>query len=207
VPESRRDRKPVELRLPIRNVNRTVGTTSGITSPSGGAAGLPDDTIRVHFTGSAGQSFGAFVPRGVTFPSRATPNDYWGKGLSAASPLRSTRPREHVVRRTISSSATVALYGATSGEAYVHGVARRALLRPQQRRPRVVEGVRRSRLRDMTGGRVVVLGQPVETSLPGMSGGVAYVLDRDGDFKRRCHLGMVDSSASTSRRRSGWSVT
>src|SRR6185295_4536858 len=116
--------KAVSLALPIRNVNRTVGTMLGfeITSRWGGA-GLPDDTIRVHFTGSAGQSFGAFVPRGVSFTLEGDANDYWGKGLSGGKltvypPRASTfKAEENIV------IGNVALYGATAGEAYVRGVA------------------------------------------------------------------------------------
>jgi len=186
-------RKPVELRLPIRNVNRTVGTTLGyhITKRWGGE-GLPDDTIRVHFTGSAGQSFGAFVPRGVTFTLEGDANDYWGKGLSGGKltvypPRASTFvPEDNIV------IGNVALYGATSGEAYVHGVAGERFCVRNSGVHAVVEGVGDHACEYMTGGRVVVLGQTGRNFAAGMSGGVAYVLDRDGDFKRRCNLGMVD---------------
>src|ERR687888_277551 len=114
----------VELALPIRNVHRTVGTTLGYeVTLKHGAAGLPEDTIRMHFTGSAGQSFGAFVPRGISFTLEGDANDYWGKGLSGGKltvfpPRGSTfRPEENII------IGNVALYGATSGEAYVRGVA------------------------------------------------------------------------------------
>jgi glutamate synthase (ferredoxin) len=186
-------RKPVELRLPIRNVNRTVGTMLGyhITKRWGGE-GLPDDTIRVHFTGSAGQSFGAFVPRGVTFTLEGDANDYWGKGLSGGKlmvypPRASTFvPEDNIV------IGNVALYGATSGEAYVRGVAGERFCVRNSGVHAVVEGVGDHACEYMTGGRVVVLGRTGRNFAAGMSGGIAYVLDRDGDFKRRCNLGMVD---------------
>jgi glutamate synthase (ferredoxin) len=186
-------RKPVALRLPIRNVNRTVGTMLGyhITKRWGGE-GLPDDTIRVHFTGSAGQSFGAFVPRGVTFTLEGDANDYWGKGLSGGKlivypPRRSTFvPEDNIV------IGNVALYGATSGEAYVRGVAGERFCVRNSGVHAVVEGVGDHGCEYMTGGRVVVLGRTGRNFAAGMSGGVAYVLDTDGDFRRRCNLGMVD---------------
>jgi len=185
--------KPVSLRLPIRNVNRTVGTMLGyeVTSRWGGE-GLPDDTIRVHFTGSAGQSFGAFVPRGLTFVLEGDANDYWGKGLSGGKlvvlpPRGSTfAPEENII------IGNVALYGATSGEAYVRGVAGERFAVRNSGALTVVEGVGDHACEYMTGGRVVVLGGTGRNFAAGMSGGIAYVLDRAGDFPRRCNLGMVD---------------
>jgi glutamate synthase (NADPH) large chain len=184
---------PVSLRLPIRNVNRTVGTMLGyeITSRRG-AEGLPDDTIRIHFTGSAGQSFGAFVPRGITFTLEGDANDYWGKGLSGGKlvvlpPLGSTfAPEANII------IGNVALYGATSGEAYVRGVAGERFAVRNSGAFTVVEGVGDHACEYMTGGRVVVLGRTGRNFAAGMSGGVAYVLDRAGDFRRRCNPGMVD---------------
>jgi len=186
-------KKPVELRLPIRNVNRTVGTTLGyhITKRWGGE-GLPDDTIRIRFAGSAGQSFGAFVPRGVTFTLEGDANDYWGKGLSGGKlvvfpPRASTFvPEDNII------IGNVALYGATSGEAYVRGVAGERFCVRNSGVHAVVEGVGDHGCEYMTGGRVVVLGHTGRNFAAGMSGGAAYVLDLDGDFKRRCNLGMVD---------------
>jgi len=185
--------QPVSLRLPIRNVNRTVGTMLGyeVTSRRG-AEGLPDDTIRIHFTGSAGQSFGAFVPRGITFTLEGDANDYWGKGLSGGKlvvlpPQASTfSPEENII------IGNVALYGATSGEAYVRGVAGERFAVRNSGASTVVESVGDHACEYMTGGRVVVLGQTGRNFAAGMSGGVAYVLDRAGDFRRRCNLGMVD---------------
>jgi glutamate synthase (ferredoxin) len=183
----------VELSLPIRNVNRTVGTTLGyeVTRRWGGE-GLPDDTIRVHFTGSAGQSFGAFVPRGVTFTLEGDANDYWGKGLSGGRlvvypPRRSTFvPEDNVI------IGNVALYGATGGEAFVRGVAGERFCVRNSGVHAVVEGIGDHGCEYMTGGRVVVIGKTGRNFAAGMSGGVAYVLDLDGDFARRCNRQMVD---------------
>jgi glutamate synthase (ferredoxin) len=185
--------KPVEMSLPIRNVNRTVGTTLGyeITTRWGGE-GLPEDTIKVHFRGSAGQSFGAFVPRGVTFTLEGDANDYWGKGLSGGR-LIVFPPREatFVAEQNIVIG-NVALYGATSGEAYVRGVAGERFGVRNSGVHAVVEGIGDHGCEYMTGGRVVVLGHSGRNFAAGMSGGIAYVFDMDGDFKRRCNLGMVE---------------
>ncbi len=186
----------IELSLPIRNVNRTVGTTLGyeVTSRWGGQ-GLPDDTIRVHFRGSAGQSFGAFVPRGITFVLEGDANDYWGKGLSGGRlivypPRRSTFvPEDNVI------IGNVALYGATSGEAYVRGVAGERFCVRNSGVHAVVEGIGDHGCEYMTGGRVVVIGPTGRNFAAGMSGGIAYVLDLDGDFPRRCNRQMVDLEA------------
>jgi len=183
----------VELSLPIQNVHRTVGTMLGheVTRRWGGA-GLPDDTIRVHFTGSAGQSFGAFVPRGISFTLEGDANDYWGKGLSGGRlsvypPARATFvPEENIV------IGNVALYGATSGEAFVRGVAGERFAVRNSGVHAVVEGIGDHGCEYMTGGRVVVLGRTGRNFAAGMSGGIAFVLDVDGDFKRRCNLGLVD---------------
>jgi glutamate synthase (ferredoxin) len=185
--------RPVDLSLPIRNTNRTVGTLLGyeVTSRHGGA-GLPDDTIRVQFSGSAGQSFGAFVPRGVTLVLAGDANDYWGKGLSGgrlivAPPPGSTfAPEENVI------IGNVALYGATSGEAFVRGLAGERFAVRNSGAHAVVEGVGDHACEYMTGGRVVVLGRTGRNFAAGMSGGVAYVLDGSGSFAQRCNTGMVD---------------
>src|SRR5438034_4449617 len=153
-------RKSVELSLPIHNVHRTVGTLLGyhVTKRWGGE-GLPDATIRIHFTGSAGQSFGAFVPRGITFTLEGDANDYWGKGLSGGRlivfpPRPSTfAPEENII------IGNVALYGATSGEAYVRGVAGERFCVRNSGAHAVVEGIGDHGCEYMTGGRVVVLGR------------------------------------------------
>ncbi len=185
--------KPVELSLPVRNVNRTVGTMLGYeVTRRWGSDGLPDDTIKIHFTGSAGQSFGAFVPRGITFTLEGDANDYWGKGLSGGRlivyPPRTATfvPEENIL------IGNVALYGATSGEAYVRGVAGERFCVRNSGVHAVVEGIGDHGCEYMTGGRVVVLGRSGRNFAAGMSGGIAFVLDVDGDFKRRCNLGMVD---------------
>ncbi|PYM36048.1 MAG: glutamate synthase subunit alpha, partial [Candidatus Rokuibacteriota bacterium] len=186
-------KKPVEFSLPIRNVNRTVGTLLGyeITSRHG-SEGLPDDTIRLHFAGSAGQSFGAFLPRGATFTLEGDANDYWGKGLSGGTlSVFPPRPSTFVPEDNIIIG-NVALYGATGGEAYVRGLAGERFAVRNSGARAVVEGVGDHGCEYMTGGRVVVLGATGRNFAAGMSGGVAYVLDRAGDFRRRCNLGMVD---------------
>jgi len=186
-------REPVSLRLPIRNVNRTVGTLLGyeITTRYG-ADGLPDDTIRIYFTGSAGQSFGAFVPRGITLTLEGDSNDYLGKGLSGGKiivfpPLESLFvPEKNIL------VGNVVLYGATSGEAYFRGLAGERFAVRNSGARAVVEGVGDHGCEYMTGGRVVVIGETGRNFAAGMSGGVAYVLDEAGDFKLRCNLNMVD---------------
>jgi glutamate synthase (NADPH) large chain len=185
--------KPVELGLPIRNVNRTVGTTLGyeITRRWGGD-GLPDDTIRIYFTGSAGQSFGAFVPRGVTLTLEGDANDYWGKGLSGGRLVVFPPRRAAFVPEQNIVIGNVALYGATSGEAFVRGVAGERFAVRNSGAHAVVEGIGDHGCEYMTGGRVLVLGASGRNFAAGMSGGIAYVFDVDGDFKRRCNLGMVE---------------
>jgi glutamate synthase domain-containing protein 2/glutamate synthase domain-containing protein 1/glutamate synthase domain-containing protein 3 len=185
--------EPVEIEMPIRNVNRTVGTMLGyeITRRYQGN-GLPDDTIRIQFAGSAGQSFGAFVPRGVTMMLEGDSNDYWGKGLSggrlAIYPPRqaSFAAEENVI------IGNVALYGATSGEAYVRGIAGERFAVRNSGASAVVEGVGDHGCEYMTGGRVVVLGKTGRNFAAGMSGGVAYVLDPQDVFSSRCNQEMVE---------------
>jgi glutamate synthase (NADPH/NADH) large chain len=184
---------PVSLSFAIRNADRTVGTMLGYeVTTRHGAAGLPDDTIRLQFTGSAGQSFGAFVPRGITLRLEGDSNDYVGKGLSGGKvvvypPLRATFvPEENIL------IGNVALYGATSGEAYIRGVAGERFAVRNSGALAVVEGVGDHGCEYMTGGRVVVLGRTGRNFAAGMSGGVAYILDAAGDFGRRCNHELVD---------------
>jgi glutamate synthase (NADPH/NADH) large chain len=157
-----------------------------------GAGSLPDNTIRIHFTGSAGQSFGAFIPRGITLTLEGDANDYLGKGLSggriiAIPPSRSTFvPEENIL------VGNVVLYGATSGEAFLRGVAGERFAVRNSGALAVVEGVGDHGCEYMTGGRVVILGRAGRNFAAGMSGGIAYVLDEEGDFARRCNRGMVD---------------
>ncbi|MCM3879981.1 MAG: glutamate synthase large subunit [Vicinamibacterales bacterium] len=187
------DGKAVNISLPIRNVNRTVGTILGSeVTRAYGAAGLPDHTIAIKFTGSAGQSFGAFLPRGITMTLEGDANDYWGKGLSGGiiavfPPARATFvPEDNII------VGNVTLYGATSGEAYVRGVAGERFAVRNSGARTVVEGVGDHGCEYMTGGRVVVLGETGRNFAAGMSGGIAYVLDRSGRFAQNCNVGMVD---------------
>jgi glutamate synthase (ferredoxin) len=156
-----------------------------------GARGLPDDTIRLTFQGSAGQSFGAFVPRGMTLTLEGDANDYLGKGLSGGKiivypPAGSTFvPEENII------IGNVAFYGATAGEAYIRGVAGERFCVRNSGVHAVVEGVGDHGCEYMTGGRVVVLGMTGRNFAAGMSGGIAYVLDERGDFATRCNQQMV----------------
>ncbi len=184
---------PVEFSSFIRNSDRTVGTMLGyeVTRRYGGA-GLPDDTIRMTFSGSAGQSFGAFLPRGITMTLVGDANDGFGKGLSggrlvAYPPLRSTfRTEENIIL------GNVAFYGATGGEAYIRGVAGERFCVRNSGANIVVEGIGDHGCEYMTGGRAVILGRTGRNFAAGMSGGIAYVVDADGQFRRRCNLEMVD---------------
>ena len=182
----------VHAQLPITNANRSVGTMLGYElTRRYGAAGLPEDTIRLDFTGSAGQSFGAFIPRGITLTLEGDANDYFGKGLSGGKliiypPAEATfRPEENII------IGNVALYGATSGEAYVRGMAGERFCVRNSGAQAVVEAVGDHGCEYMTGGRVVVLGPTGRNFAAGMSGGIAYVLDEAGDFARRCNQEMV----------------
>jgi glutamate synthase (ferredoxin) len=185
-------RHKVSLVLPIKNVNRVVGTITGseITRRYG-PAGLPHDTIKIHFTGSAGQSFGAFIPPGMTLTLEGDANDYVGKGLSGGKiivypPKGSTfAPEENII------IGNVAFYGATSGEAYIRGMAGERFCVRNSGIHAVVEAVGDHGCEYMTGGRVVVLGQTGRNFAAGMSGGIAYVLDVTGDFPVRCNKAMV----------------
>jgi glutamate synthase (ferredoxin) len=186
-------RRPVELSLPIRNVNRTVGTMLGseLTRRYGGD-GLPDDTIRIGFTGSAGQSFGAFLPRGITLTLEGDANDYFGKGLSGGRLIVFPPRQATFVPEANIVVGNVSLYGATSGEAFVRGVAGERFGVRNSGAHAAVEGVGDHGCEYMTGGRVVVLGRAGRNFAAGMSGGIAYVLDADGTFPQRCNRGMVD---------------
>ena len=183
---------PVSAMLPIRNRNRVVGTIVGSElTRRWGRKGLPEDTIRLHFQGSAGQSFGAFVPRGMTFILEGDSNDYIGKGLSGGKiivypPAGSTFvPEENVI------VGNVAFYGATAGEAYVRGMAGERFCVRNSGVKAVVEAIGDHGCEYMTGGTVVVLGPTGRNFAAGMSGGVAYVLDQAGDFPTRCNQEMV----------------
>jgi glutamate synthase (NADPH) large chain len=184
---------PVSATLPIRNVNRAVGTILGseITRRYG-PEGLPDNTIRLHFNGSAGQSFGAFVPRGITLSLEGDANDYVGKGLSGGRiVVYPPRSATFIAAQNVIIG-NVALYGATSGEAYICGVAGERFCVRNSGVMAVVEAVGDHGCEYMTGGRVVVLGPTGRNFAAGMSGGIAYVFDERGDFSRRCNKEMVE---------------
>jgi glutamate synthase (NADPH/NADH) large chain len=182
----------VSLILPIRNVNRTVGAMlSGRIARKHTHAGLPDDTIHIQFNGTAGQSFGAFLANGVTFDLVGEANDYVGKGLSGgrvivrcANDFRGFGPEHIIVGNTV-------LYGAIEGEAYFNGVAGERFAVRNSGAAAVVEGTGDHGCEYMTGGTVVVLGRTGRNFAAGMSGGIAYIWDEDGDFARRCNPAMV----------------
>ena len=189
-------RTPVSFSLPVRNVNRTVGTMLGSEiTRRWGRDGLPDNTIDIRFNGSAGQSFGAFIPRGLSLTIEGDANDYFGKGLSGGRlaifpPAAATFVAEENI-----IIGNVALYGGTGGEAFVHGVAGERFCVRNSGVHAVVEGVGDHGCEYMTGGRVVILGRTGRNFAAGMSGGIAYVLDRDGSFPDGCNMGMVDLEA------------
>jgi glutamate synthase (ferredoxin) len=160
-----------------------------------GADGLPDDTIRLQFTGSAGQSFGAFVPRGITLRLEGDSNDYVAKGLSGGKVIVYPPRQATFVAEENILIGNVALYGATSGEAYIRGVAGERFAVRNSGALAVVEGVGDHGCEYMTGGRVVVLGRTGRNFAAGMSGGIAYVLDPAGDFSRRCNHELVELEA------------
>ncbi len=189
-------RKPVKISLPIRNANRTVGTMLGaeLTRRYGGD-GLPDDTIRVDFKGSAGQSFGAFLPNGITMTLEGDSNDYFGKGLSGGRLVVLPPAGAGFAAEENIIVGNVALYGATGGEAFIRGVGGERFAVRNSGATAVVEGVGDHGCEYMTRGVVVVLGRTGRNFAAGMSGGIAYVLDEDGDFEKRCNRGMVDIEA------------
>jgi glutamate synthase (ferredoxin) len=189
------NRTPVSATLPIQNGNRAVGTMLGSElTKKWGAEGLPDDTIKLRFLGSAGQSFGAFIPRGMTLLLEGDANDYVGKGISGGKivvvpPAGSTFvPEENVI------IGNVAFYGGTAGEAYVRGVAGERFCVRNSGVAAVVEAIGDHGCEYMTGGQVVVIGRVGRNFAAGMSGGVAWVLDEDGSFPRRCNMELVSLS-------------
>ena len=184
--------EPVVIEKKIRNVNRTVGTILGSElTRRHGAAGLPDDTIRLRFTGSAGQSFGAFVPRGMTLSLEGDANDYVGKGLSGGK-IIVFPPREATfVAEENVVIGNVALYGATGGRAFFRGLAGERFCVRNSGALAVVEGTGDHGCEYMTGGVAVVIGPTGRNFAAGMSGGAAYVFDEADEFPSRCNLEMV----------------
>jgi len=186
------DKNPVVIESRITNVNRTAGTMlSHEVAKRYGHAGLPNDTIQVKFTGTAGQSFGAFLTHGISFELRGEGNDYVGKGLCGGRiAIMPPGDSKLVASENIIAGNTV-LYGATSGECYFSGVAGERFAVRNSGAVAVVEGLGDHGCEYMTGGMVIVLGQTGRNFAAGMSGGVAFVLDEDGAFKQRCNLSMV----------------
>jgi glutamate synthase domain-containing protein 2/glutamate synthase domain-containing protein 1/glutamate synthase domain-containing protein 3 len=186
-------KQKVSIDIPIRNINRTLGTMlSNEIARRYGHDGLPDDTIHIRLAGSAGQSFGAFLAKGITLDLVGETNDYCAKGLSGGrisvqpSPKFRGEPTENII------TGNVVLYGAICGEAYFRGVAGERFAVRNSGAQAVVEGVGDHGCEYMTGGTVAVLGQTGRNFAAGMSGGIAYVLDVDGQFAKKCNTAMVE---------------
>nr|MCU0256283.1 glutamate synthase subunit alpha [Vicinamibacterales bacterium] len=185
-------RTPVTATLPIDNGNRVVGTMLGSeVTRRYGAEGLPEDTIRLRFQGSAGQSFGAFLPRGVTLLLEGDANDYVGKGLSGGRVIVVPPVNASFVAEENVIIGNVAFYGGTAGEAFVRGIAGERFCVRNSGVTAVVEAIGDHGCEYMTGGEVVVLGATGRNFAAGMSGGVAYVFDEAGDFASRCNQDLV----------------
>jgi glutamate synthase domain-containing protein 3 len=182
------------MSFPIRNVHRTVGAMlSGQIARRYGSDGLPDDTIRIKFDGSAGQSFGAFLAKGVTMTLEGDANDYVGKGLSGGRLIVYAPKQSRFAAEENILIGNVVLYGATGGEAFFSGVAGERFAVRNSGATAVVEGVGDHGCEYMTNGLVVVLGSCGRNFAAGMSGGIAYVFDEKGDFtEKRCNLAAVD---------------
>ena len=186
-------KEAVRAELPLKNTDRATGAMlSGEVSRRYGEDGLPHDTIRFKFKGTAGQSFGAFLAKGITMEIDGDANDYIGKGLSGGKiivyppKVATFKPSENVI------IGNTTFYGATSGEAYIRGVAGERFCIRNSGIFAVVEGVGDHGCEYMTGGRVVILGKTGRNFAAGMSGGIAYVYDEDGNFRSRCNMGMVE---------------
>ena len=187
--------KEVSLEYTIENTDRSVGTMlSGVIAKKHGGAGLPDDTLNIKFKGSAGQSFGAFLTKGVNFKLEGEANDYLGKGLSGGRISLLPPKRSTFIAEDNTIAGNTLLYGATSGEVYINGrVGERFAVR-NSGATSVVEGVGDHCCEYMTGGRIVVLGSTGRNFAAGMSGGVAYVWNKDGNFDYFCNMEMVELS-------------
>jgi len=186
-------KEPVKIETEVRNINRTVGAMlSGRLVKKHGQAGLPDDTIHIKMKGTGGQSFGAFLAKGITIELEGDANDYCGKGLSGGHliiyPSKESKlvPEENII------IGNVVLYGAIDGECYFRGVAGERFCVRNSGATAVVEGVGDHGCEYMTGGIAVILGPTGRNFAAGMSGGIAYVLDEDGGFEERCNMAMVD---------------
>ncbi|HEY5649488.1 MAG TPA: glutamate synthase-related protein, partial [Nitrospiria bacterium] len=188
-----KSKTPVEIDSPIRNVNRTAcAMLSGEVARRHGRDGLPADTIRIRLSGSAGQSFGAWLAPGISLTLEGDSNDYLGKGMAGGRivvvPFKNStfEPSETIIIGNVS------LYGATGGEAYFHGMAGERFAVRNSGTRAVVEGVGDHGCEYMTGGTVVVLGKTGRNFAAGMSGGTAFVLDENGNFQKRCNMGLVE---------------
>jgi glutamate synthase (NADPH/NADH) large chain len=184
---------PVRLTTAIKNTDRACGgMLSGEVAKRYGHEGLPDGTIHVHFTGTAGQSFGAWLARGITFELEGDANDYVGKGLSGGRLVIRPAADTGIVPEDSIIVGNTVLYGAITGECYFRGVAGERFAVRNSGAVAVVEGAGDHCCEYMTGGVVVVLGQTGRNFAAGMSGGIAYVLDEDGTFESRCNMAMVE---------------
>ncbi|MCK5241916.1 glutamate synthase large subunit [bacterium] len=194
------NREAVKLEMPIKNIHRTVGTTlSHEVVKRYGEKGLPEDTIDIHFTGSAGQSLGAFLAPGVTIRVSGDANDYLGKGLSGGKIIVAPPKRSKIVPHENMIVGNVLLYGATAGEIYINGIASERFCVRNSGARAVVEGVGDHGCEYMTGGVAVILGNTGVNFAAGMSGGVAYVYDENELFDTKCNLDMVDLESVTKR--------
>ena len=177
----------------INNTNRTVGTMLGYElTKRFGADGLPDGTISIRFTGSAGQSFGAFIPKGIELRLEGDANDYLGKGLSGGRIILHPDKRANFVAHENVIAGNVIGYGATSGEIFIAGVVGERFCVRNSGATAVVEGLGDHGCEYMTGGRVIVLGITGRNFAAGMSGGIAYVYDVDDEFQSRVNTELVD---------------
>ena len=184
---------PANFSYPIQNTDRATGTMlSSEVAIRYGLEGLPEDTIQIHFEGSAGQSFGAFLAKGITLYLNGDSNDYTGKGLSGGKLVVITPEATGLVPNENIIIGNVSLYGAISGEAYFNGVAGERFAVRNSGAKAVVEGIGDHGCEYMTGGRVVILGGTGRNFAAGMSGGIAYVYDKDKDFKKKCNMEMVE---------------
>ncbi len=194
------DAQPVRAQVAIRNINRTVGTMLGheVTKKFGGA-GLPDDTIDITFTGSAGQSFGAFVPRGITLRLEGDANDYVGKGLSGGRiVVRPDRGADHLAEYSVIAGNTIG-YGATGGEMFLRGKVGERFCVRNSGATVVSEGVGDHGCEYMTGGHAVVLGETGRNFAAGMSGGIAYVIDLDRDNVNAGNVNAIEALDDTDK--------
>jgi glutamate synthase (ferredoxin) len=189
--------EPVKATLPIKNVNRAVGTILGNEITKKHWEGLPEDTVQLHFQGSAGQSFGAFVPPGVTLELEGDANDYLGKGLSGGKIILYPPKISTFIAEENIIAGNVALYGAIKGEVYIRGIAGERFCVRNSGVKAVVEGVGDHGCEYMTGGQAIILGATGRNFAAGMSGGVAYILDEAGDFATRCNTQMVGLESLT----------